>query len=94
MQEALTTHYVDYVSAVLDVSLDDARATFETNFFSVIRVVKAFTPLLRRSGDARIINLGSLSSQVALPTMSIYACSKAALALLGDTLRLELSPFG
>ncbi|KAI0321587.1 hypothetical protein OF83DRAFT_249970 [Amylostereum chailletii] len=84
----------DYVTTILDASIDDAKTVFETNFFSVIRVTQAFTPLLRRSGDARVINVGSVASEVPLPTMSMYGCSKAALALLGDTLRVELAPFG
>ncbi|KAI0321585.1 hypothetical protein OF83DRAFT_249969 [Amylostereum chailletii] len=67
---------------------------FDTNFFSVVRVVQAFTPLLMRSADARIVNMSSLSSLVPIPTMSMYASAKAALNIFGDTLRVELAPLG
>src|SRR4051812_18970689 len=41
------------------VDLEAIRAVFDTNLFGVIRVTEAFLPLLRRSRDARIVNVSS-----------------------------------
>lgn len=39
--------------------LDVIRQTFETNVLGPYRLIQAFLPLLRKSGDARIINISS-----------------------------------
>lgn len=36
------------------------RQTFEVNFFGLVAVTQAFLPLLRKSGDASIVNLSSV----------------------------------
>jgi short-subunit dehydrogenase len=41
-----------------------------------------------------IVNHTSVGSVMALPFQGIYNSSKAALAMLSETMRLELSPFG
>jgi NAD(P)-dependent dehydrogenase (short-subunit alcohol dehydrogenase family) len=75
------------------VSLDVARAVFETNFFGVIMVTEAFLPLLRRSPAARIVNVssgtGSLHNMTdpahymsRLPASAGYPVSKTALNAL------------
>jgi len=43
------------------VSLDEARALFETNVFGVIAVTQAMLPLLREAPAARIVNVASSS---------------------------------
>ena len=42
-----------------DVSLDVLRKTFDTNFFGVIAVTKAFLPLIKKSNVGRIVNVSS-----------------------------------
>ena len=75
------------------VDLDAIRAVFETNFFGVIQVTEAFLPLLRRSPDARIVNVssgtGSLHWQTdpehhfaTRATSAGYPASKTALNML------------
>jgi NAD(P)-dependent dehydrogenase (short-subunit alcohol dehydrogenase family) len=41
------------------VPLDLLRATYETNVFGVVRVMRAFLPLLGRSGNPVIVNVSS-----------------------------------
>ena len=50
------------------VDLDAVREVFETNLFGVIQVTEAFLPLLRRSGDARIVNVSSGTGSLAWMT--------------------------
>lgn len=80
--------------AVEEVSLDSARAQFETNFFGSVRVTHAVMPAMRERGSGRIVNVTSLAGIVPLPFWGFYNASKAALESLTETLRLELMPFG
>lgn len=48
------------------VELDMVRTVFETNVFGVITVTNAMLPLLRRSPQARIVNVASHAASVTL----------------------------
>jgi len=82
-----------YTVPATDVTLDGVRSLFETNVFSVMMMCKEFVPLLI-AAQGKIINIGSVAAIVALPFGSVYNASKAALHAYGDTLRIELEPFG
>ena len=69
------------------------RDQYEVNVFGLVRLTQSLLPSLRRSGG-RVINVGSASSNLALPMMGPYASSKSAVDLLSDALRRELSPCG
>jgi NAD(P)-dependent dehydrogenase (short-subunit alcohol dehydrogenase family) len=47
-------------------SLDEVRAVFETNVFSVIAVTQAMLPLLREAATGRIVNVSSASGSMTL----------------------------
>ncbi|GII80608.1 dehydrogenase [Sphaerisporangium rufum] len=75
------------------VDLNLIKAVFDTNLYGVIRVTEAFLPLLRRSADARIINVSSGTASLAwmtdpdhyfaaLPATAGYPTAKAALNML------------
>ncbi|MBM9510644.1 SDR family NAD(P)-dependent oxidoreductase [Actinacidiphila acididurans] len=65
------------------------RRQFEVNVTGLMTVTRAMLPALRATGG-RVVNIGALSSLVALPYFGPIAASKAALASLSDSLRLEL----
>lgn len=44
----------------MDVKLDEARQTFETNFFGVIRICQIFLPLLIKA-QGTIVQIGSVA---------------------------------
>ncbi|TVY50928.1 NADPH-dependent 1-acyldihydroxyacetone phosphate reductase, partial [Lachnellula cervina] len=69
----------------LDVPLDEARLTFETNFFSVIALTQVFTPLLIASSPSLILNIGSVAAIVPYAFGSVYGASKAALHSWSNT---------
>lgn len=83
-----------YASAASDISMDRVRALFDVNLFGAMSLVQEFLPLLIASGDARIVQISSLAGLMPVPFNSAYNASKAALLSFGDTLRVELSPFG
>src|SRR5262249_2563072 len=69
-------------------------AQFETNFFGVVRMVKAILPIMRQRGQGQIINVSSLSGVSSIPFMGIYSASKFALDGYTEALAMEVDPLG
>lgn len=51
--------YPDNGVNILSVSREQLITTFQTNAFGALRVIQEFLPYLRKSGEARIINVSS-----------------------------------
>ncbi len=77
-----------------DTSIAEAKAQMETNFFGVLRVLRATLPVLRQRHSATIVNISSLAAVVGLPFSGLYSASKFALEGMSEALRLETVPFG
>lgn len=77
-----------------DVSVDDFRKQFETNFFSVVRIIQEVMPIMRKQGSGIIVNISSVAGKMGLPGSPAYISSKFALEGLGECLRYELGMFG
>ncbi|WHY75385.1 SDR family oxidoreductase [Neobacillus sp. WH10] len=77
-----------------ELSIEEYRRQFETNFFGVIAVTQAVLPYMRSKGHGRIINMSSISGRMGFPGLSAYVSSKYALEGYSESLRLELKPFG
>jgi len=77
-----------------DVSTDDFRKQFETNFFSVVRIIQEVTPIMRKQSYGFIVNISSVAGRIGLPGSPAYISSKFALEGLGECLRYELGMFG
>jgi NAD(P)-dependent dehydrogenase (short-subunit alcohol dehydrogenase family) len=71
-----------------------ARQEMETNFFAVLSMVQRFSPVLARNGGGAIINVLSVASWIASPSMSTYCASKAAAEILTDAIRIQLRSQG
>ena len=76
------------------VSDEDFEWLFEINFWGVVRMTRAFLPLLRASGDARVVNLSSAYGLIAPPQQAAYAASKFAVRGFSEALRHELEGSG
>jgi len=74
--------------------VDDWRRLFETNVFGLVAVTQAALPALRAAGESVVCNVTSSSLLVPVPFFAAYRASKAAVAALGESLRIELTPFG
>lgn len=72
-----------------EVTIEDQRRLFDTNFWGVVNGSLAALPYLRGRGGA-LINLGSEVSEVAIPLQGIYSASKHAVKGYTDALRIEL----
>jgi NAD(P)-dependent dehydrogenase (short-subunit alcohol dehydrogenase family) len=79
-----------------DLSMDEIKAQFETNFFGVIRVTQHVLPIMRSkdNGGGVIVNVSSVNGHVAFPVISAYVATKFALEGLSESIAYELEPFG
>jgi NAD(P)-dependent dehydrogenase (short-subunit alcohol dehydrogenase family) len=73
---------------------EDFEWLFEINFWGVVRMTRAFLPLLRVSGDAWVVNLSSVYGLIAPPEQAAYASSKFAVRGFSEALRHELEGSG
>jgi NAD(P)-dependent dehydrogenase (short-subunit alcohol dehydrogenase family) len=80
--------------ALEEVSIGQARALFETNFFGVLRMTQAVLPVMREQGRGRVVNIGSVVGFLPGPFGGVYVASKHALEGYSETLGLEVRPFG
>ncbi|UUZ68005.1 SDR family oxidoreductase [Polaromonas sp. P2-4] len=72
-------------------SEDTARRIFETNFFAVLRMSKAFAPILKGNGGGALLNVLSVASWVNGGELAAYSASKSAAWSLTNALRNELA---
>jgi NAD(P)-dependent dehydrogenase (short-subunit alcohol dehydrogenase family) len=77
-----------------DLAMDELREQFETNFFGLCAVTKAFVGGMRERRRGRIINVSSISGRIGNPGLSAYVASKFAVEGLSEALRVELLPYG
>ena len=80
---------VSVYGKVLEVSIEDQRKVFETNFWGMIYGSRVACEYLRMRGGA-LINIGSTVSDRAVPMQGIYSASKHAVKAFTDALRMEL----
>jgi NAD(P)-dependent dehydrogenase (short-subunit alcohol dehydrogenase family) len=80
--------------AIEEVTVADAKAQFETNYFGVARMTLAVLPEMRERSQGHIITVSSLAGLVPVPFWGHYNASKFAVEGLMETLRHEARPFG
>lgn len=68
-----------------------ARRLFETNFFGMLRISKAFAPVLASHGGGALLNVLSVASWVNGGELAAYSASKSAAWSLTNALRNELA---
>ncbi len=68
-----------------------ARRLFETNFFGVLNVSRAFAPVLKANGGGALVNVLSVASWVNGGELAAYSASKSAAWSLTNALRHELA---
>jgi NAD(P)-dependent dehydrogenase (short-subunit alcohol dehydrogenase family) len=75
-------------------SIDQAKAIFETNFFGLVRMTRAVVPHMRRQGNGRIVNIGSVLGFLPMPYGALYAATKHAVEGYSESLDHELRTRG
>lgn len=81
------------VGPFVTLDMDEWEAVFDRNLFSAARVCRHVTPCMIAQGSGCIINLAGGGSAYPRQRFTAYACSKAAILRLSDTLAEELKEF-
>jgi len=82
-----------FTGPVSDADIDKVKWLFDVNVYGVMRVTKAFAPLIIES-QGRIINMGSISGNLAPQFLGPYAMSKHAIEAYSDSLGAGMQRFG
>ncbi|MFL5464561.1 MAG: SDR family NAD(P)-dependent oxidoreductase [Gemmatimonadaceae bacterium] len=78
----------------LEVSDEEWNEILDTNLTGMLRACRVFGRYMIERRYGRIINIGSLTSLVALYEVAAYAASKAGVAALTKSLAVEWAPHG
>jgi NADP-dependent 3-hydroxy acid dehydrogenase YdfG len=73
-----------------EVTEEDSRRLFDTNFWGVVNGSLAALPYLKMQGGGALINIGSEVSDAVVPILGMYAASKHAVKGFTDALRVEV----
>lgn len=84
----------DMHGAVEDLSIDEIKTQFETNFFGAVRLMKAVLPMMRKQRSGIIVNVSSIGGRIGVPLNSAYTSSKFALEGFSESMKYELEGFG
>jgi NAD(P)-dependent dehydrogenase (short-subunit alcohol dehydrogenase family) len=83
------------LGALEDLSIEEIKAQFETNFFGAIRVMQQALPVMRKQkSGGTIVNISSVGGRMGIPGLSAYHSTKFALEGLSESISYELEPFG
>ncbi len=77
-----------------DISIEELKAQFETNFFGLVMLIQEIAPIMRKIGSGIIVNISSVAGRIGFPGTPAYISSKFALEGLSECMRYEMSPFG
>lgn len=79
-----------------DLTIEEMKSQFETNYFGVVRVTKKVLPIMRRLNNYKktIVNISSVGGCIGAPILSAYQSTKFALEGLSESLYYELQPLG
>ena len=77
-----------------DVSMNEMKALFETNFYGTVRTARAVLPVMRKHKSGIIINISSIAGRIGFPVSSAFVSSQFAIEGLSESMRFELEPFG
>ncbi len=78
-----------------EMSVDLFEEVMNTNTTGVFICCKAATPIMKKQGRGKIVNIASLGGRTGRPGVGVnYAASKAAVIAITQTLARELGPSG
>jgi len=79
--------------SVEELMISDFKSVMETNYFGALRCMKALLPEMRKNRNGFIINVSSITGQIAISPLTAYAASKFALEAVSEALAGEVKPF-
>ncbi|MBW2706613.1 MAG: SDR family NAD(P)-dependent oxidoreductase [Deltaproteobacteria bacterium] len=85
---------IGYFALMEETTEENIRYLFQVNTFSPMALIKSLLPQMKARGNGRVINIASCTGRVPVPMVGVYGGSKTALAVMANTMRLELAPAG
>ncbi|MFT3921864.1 MAG: SDR family oxidoreductase [Myxococcales bacterium] len=82
------------IGPLAEVPLDGVRRLFETNVTGPLALIQMVFPHMAERRSGRIVNVGSVVGLLPTPFAGPYCATKAAVHMLSEVLRMELTPFG
>ena len=79
-----------YLSSFETEEEEKSRILFETNFWSVIYIIKAILPHMKNNNNGTIVNMSSTVGILANMGCPMYAATKHALEAINEALRREI----
>lgn len=83
-----------FMSALEGTSMETVRQLFEANTFGLMAMTQAVLPQFRERKAGVVVNVSSSTTLKALPLLSVYTATKAAVNAFTESLAVELKPFG
>ena len=83
-----------FEGAFEELSDQQIRKEFDTNYFGVLDVTRAILPTLRKQKSGHILNFSSIVGRMSFQTMGTYCSSKFAIEGFSESLAGELKDFG
>lgn len=81
-------------SSLVDGPFELVERDMQTNYFSTLKVIRAFLPSLEAQSSSAIVNIASIAAFVNFPIFGGYSASKAANFSMVQGLRIELAARG
>jgi NAD(P)-dependent dehydrogenase (short-subunit alcohol dehydrogenase family) len=82
----------EQAGAIEEVSIEEAKAQFETNVFGILRMNKAVLPHMRAKRSGKIVNMSSVAGVFSVPFLGVYSSTKFAVEAITEALRIEVAP--
>ena len=72
---------------------EDIEKIISVNIMGVVNVTQVALPYLRKT-KGRIVNIGSVAGDMAIPFQAFYSLTKAGVGIFSEALNIEVRPFG
>lgn len=82
------------IGVIEEVSDDDTRRQFDTNFFGALNVTRAVLPIMREQRSGHTLNISSVGGVISFGGAGIYCATKFALEGVSEALAQEVKPLG
>ncbi|XP_032868228.1 retinol dehydrogenase 8 [Amblyraja radiata] len=84
---------VGKIGPIESLSMEEMKSMFDTNFFGVVRMVKAVLPAMKRRKSGHLVMMSSVMGLQGIVFNDVYAASKFALEGFCESLAVQLLKF-